>query len=66
MRAVQSRLKKYSGFRTTQIIFTTTAIPPPREGRFAIVTDVEAGCDGREVALLTRAPASADGEVVWS
>ena len=48
MLAVQSRLKKYFGFRVCpNHLYKLAAVPPPREGRFAIVTDVGAGCDGR-------------------
>jgi len=39
-------------------------VPLSQEGRFAIVTDVEAGCGGRFDCALTNA-AEADGEVVW-
>jgi hypothetical protein len=41
------------------------AVPPPLEGRFAIVTDVGGGMRWTQALLLTRALA-ADGEVVWS
>jgi hypothetical protein len=41
------------------------AILPDQEGRFAIVTNVGAGCDGR-VGVARRAAPVADGEVVWS
>jgi hypothetical protein len=36
-----------------------------KEGRFAIVTNVGAGCDGR-VGLRKTNAADADGEAVWS
>ena len=39
-------------------------VPSSQEGRFAIVTDVEAGCDGRGGAQDERS-LLADGEVVW-
>jgi hypothetical protein len=45
---VQSPLRKYSGSLLTQITSTTLAIPAQYKGRFAIVTDVGSGCDGRE------------------
>jgi hypothetical protein len=48
---VQSRSQKYSASRFTQITFKTPAVPSHSEGRFAIVTDVGAGCDGRGSAL---------------
>jgi hypothetical protein len=41
------------------------AVPPPLEGRFAIVTDVGGGMRWTLMALLTRA-LEADGEGVWS
>jgi hypothetical protein len=40
-------------------------IPSHTEGRFAIVTDVGAGCGGREWCRR-RGRYLADGEVVWS
>jgi hypothetical protein len=40
-------------------------VPPPLEGRFAIVTDVGGGMRWTQVAPKTRAQL-ADGEVVWS
>jgi hypothetical protein len=45
---VQPLAQKYSGFPKAQITFITGAIPSHTEGRFAIVTDVGAGCDGRD------------------
>jgi hypothetical protein len=39
-------------------------VPPRSEGRIAIVTDVDAGCDGRGSAI-DEACWLADGEVVW-
>jgi hypothetical protein len=47
---VQFRSQKYSASRFTQITFKTTR-PAHSEGRFAIVTDVGAGCDGRGSAF---------------
>jgi hypothetical protein len=41
------------------------AVPPPLEGRFAIVTDVGGGMRWTRAAPLTNG-ADADGEVVWS
>jgi hypothetical protein len=45
--SVQSLGEKYSGFPKTQITFITRIVPSHSEGRFAIVTDVGAGCGGR-------------------
>ncbi len=59
-RDVQPPLQKYFGFRTPQITSRTLAIPSHTEGRFAIVTDVGAGCGGRGSVL--RAMGSQD----WS
>ena len=61
---VQSYSEKFFASPQTQIksIFRH---PAPKEGRFAIVTDVGAGCGGRFGALRTNG-AKADGEVVWS
>jgi hypothetical protein len=42
-----------------------SAVPPPLEGRFAIISDVGGGMRWTQALLLTRALA-ADGEVVWS
>jgi hypothetical protein len=42
-----------------------STVPPPLEGRFAIVTDVGGGMRWTQALLLTRALA-ADGKVVWS
>jgi hypothetical protein len=44
---VQPHFQKYSGSLQTQITSTSIAIPAHTEGRFAIVTDVGQGCDGR-------------------
>ena len=41
------------------------AVPPPQEGRFAIVTNVSAGYDGRVRHRKTN-DAEADGKGVWS
>jgi len=48
--SVQCSREKYSASRLTQIKSKTFAIPSSQEGRIAIVTDVEAGCGGRECA----------------
>jgi hypothetical protein len=44
---VQPLLQKYSGSLLTQITCLFLAIPAHTEGRFAIVTNVGPGCDGR-------------------
>jgi hypothetical protein len=44
---VQSPSQKYSRSLPTQITCISFAIPAHTEGRFAIVTDVRLGCDGR-------------------
>ena len=44
---VQSPLQKYSRSLLTQITCISLAIPAHTEGRFAIVTNVGSGCDGR-------------------
>src|ERR1700704_4154674 len=49
--AVQPCLKKYFGFHLPQITSRTFRIPSHTEGRFAIVTDVGAGCGGRGSVL---------------
>jgi hypothetical protein len=41
-------LQKYFRFLWTQITSTSTAIPAHTKGRFAIVTNVRLGCDGRK------------------
>ena len=46
---VQSFPQKYSGSLLTQITSTSFASRPNTEGRFAIVTNVGSGCDGREL-----------------
>jgi hypothetical protein len=63
--AVQPLSQKYSGSLLTQITCTSLAIPARTEGRFAIVTDVGQGCDGRRRRIDERAYL-ADGKVVWS
>jgi hypothetical protein len=45
---VQSPSQKYSVSLFTQITSTSLAIPAHTKGRFAIVTNVGQGCDGRE------------------
>jgi hypothetical protein len=44
---VQSFPQKYSGSLLTQITCISLAIPAHTKGRFAIVTNVGSGCDGR-------------------
>jgi hypothetical protein len=44
---VQPFSQKYSGSLLTQITCISLAIPVHTEGRFAIVTNVGLGCDGR-------------------
>jgi hypothetical protein len=44
---VQSHSQKYSGSLLTQITSISLPIPAHTKGRFAIVTDVGLGCDGR-------------------
>jgi hypothetical protein len=44
---VQSSLKKYFALPVGQIICITSRRSAPQEGRFAIVTNVGAGCGGR-------------------
>src|ERR1700730_5147255 len=46
-RAVQPSLQKYFASVVGRNIFMSLAIPSHTEGRFAIVTDVGAGCGGR-------------------
>jgi hypothetical protein len=46
---VQPPLQKYFRSLLTQITCISPAIPSHTEGRFAIVTDVGTGCDGRGV-----------------
>jgi hypothetical protein len=56
---VQSSPKKYFVLRSPQINRTLPRIPPHEEGRFAIVTNVEAGSGGRDgskASLLTNEP----------
>ena len=62
---VQSPLQKYFHSHLSQITCISSAIPAYTKGRFAIVTDVGAGCGGREERIDERA-FLADGEVVWS
>ena len=67
---VQSSLQKYFHSRLTQITSTSLVIPAHTEGRFAIVTNVGQGCDGRgstQRKYFARTNgADADDEVVWS
>ena len=44
---VQCPAQKYSGSLSTQITSISLAIPAHTKGRFAIVTNVGSGCDGR-------------------
>ena len=46
---VKSPAQKYSHFLLTQITCISFAIPAHTKGRFAIVTNVGSGCDGREL-----------------
>jgi hypothetical protein len=46
---VQSPLQKYSRSLLTQITCISLVIPAHTKGRFAIVTNVGSGCDGREL-----------------
>jgi hypothetical protein len=48
MLPVQPPSQKYSGSLFIQITCISFAIPAQYKGRFAIVTDVGSGCDGRE------------------
>jgi hypothetical protein len=48
MTPVQISREKYSALRSAEISRIFLVIPPRAEGRFAIVTDVEAGSGGRE------------------
>jgi len=48
--AVQSRPEKYFASPFPQISCFLVPIPPRQEGRFAIVTIREAGCDGRDAS----------------
>jgi hypothetical protein len=62
---VQSCVQKDSASRLPQIKSISSAVPPPYEGRFAIVTDarrdaMDAGSAARRTAL------DVDGKVVWS
>jgi hypothetical protein len=67
---VQPPSQKYSGSLLTQITSTSLAIPAHTKGRFAIVTNVRLGCDGRGSTqrkhFARTNGADADGEVVWS
>jgi hypothetical protein len=47
-------------FRFSEIYGSLCAVPFSQEGRFAIVTNVGAGCDGRKGGI------QADGQAVWS
>ena len=61
---VQPLWQKYSDFQKLRL--SLYAFPSrPTKGRFAIVTNVGAGCDGRGQFCETSST-GADGEVVWS
>jgi hypothetical protein len=53
---VQSSRKKYSVLCRPQITSTLPRIPPHEEGRFAIVTNVEAGSGGRDGSRVSLTP----------
>jgi hypothetical protein len=57
---VQISRQKYSALRFPQITRTLSRIPPHEEGRFAIVTNVEAGCGGRDGSQASHADERAD------
>jgi hypothetical protein len=57
---VQIAREKYSALRFPQISRTLAPIPPHEEGRFAIVTNVEAGCGGRDGSQAFHADERAD------
>jgi hypothetical protein len=61
---VQSPLAKINPFALPPNHFHNFRHPVPLEGRFAIVTDVGAGCGGHGGTLTNGA--DVDGEVVWS
>ena len=66
---VQSSQEKHSALRFPQISRTLARIPPREEGRFAIVTNVEAGSGGRETSQRGFTPTNdvfADGQAAWS
>ena len=58
--SVQISRQKYSALRFPQITRTLSRIPPHEEGRFAIVTNVEAGCGGRDGSQASHADERAD------
>src|ERR1700728_2498597 len=62
MLPVQSSSQKYFRSHLAQITSLSAAIPAHTEGRFAIVTNVGLGCDGRE-RRQRRERSLADGEV---
>jgi hypothetical protein len=62
--AVQSSKQKYSSFRKSEIVLFDDVLHRLK-GRFAIVTNVGAGCDGRRQHRQT-CDVNADGQVVWS
>src|SRR3984893_14777838 len=53
-RGVRPPLQKYFASVVGRNIFMSLAIPSHTEGRFAIVTDVGAGCGGRGSVLRAR------------
>jgi hypothetical protein len=68
---VSSPLTKNISISFFPKLMSLDAVPPRYEGRFAIVTDVEAGCGGRVdvAAWFILAPTNsidAHGQVAWS
>jgi len=57
--------QKYFAFTEMQIKCMDAAVPPPSEGRFAIVTDVGSGMRWTR-GLRETSAADADGEGAWS
>jgi hypothetical protein len=62
---VQISRQKYSALRFPQISRTLSGIPPHAEGRFAIVTNVEAGCGGRDGSRACLAPTNELIRLLW-
>jgi hypothetical protein len=58
--SVQISREKYSALCRPQITSTLPRIPPHEEGRFAIVTNVEAGSGGRDGSQAFHADERAD------
>jgi hypothetical protein len=63
--ARRANLSQPVGIAVTPKSAADSAPSRPHQRRFAIVTNVEAGCDGRD-GDARRAALNADGEVVWS